>query len=391
MKSIIFHIDVNSAYLSWTSVERLKNGETIDLREIPSIIGGDMKSRRGVVLAKSIPAKRYGIKTGEPVVHALRKCPNLTMVPPNHTLYSEYSKKLMSLLKSFSPNIEKVSIDECYMDFSEQDLTVDEAVNIASMLKERVYETYGFTVNVGISTTKILAKMASDFQKPNKVHTLFLNEIAAKMWPLPVSELYMVGRAAAVTLDKLEIKTIGDLACADVSILVSHMKSHGKLIWNYANGIDDSVVQSSHIDAKNIGSSTTLPYDFESSSEAKKILKSLSMEVASRLKKSGQLAGSIGTEIKYSTFQSASHQMKLDPPTCDAKVIYQSSCRLFDELWNGDPIRLLGVRTAKLTKEAPPMQMNIFDLGKVAKERKADKAMEELQDRFGSHILKKGL
>lgn len=391
MERLIFHIDVNSAYLSWTAVENLKNGSSVDLREIPSIIGGDMASRHGIVLAKSIPAKAYKITTGEPVAHALQKCPNLVMAPPNHKLYSEYSHQLMELLKTFSPAIEQVSIDECYMDFTDYQDKYDSPAAAAALIKDTVRDTFGFTVNVGISSNKLLAKMASDFQKPDKVHTLFPEEVPEKMWCLPVRDLFMVGKSAAATLEKLEILTIGDLAHTDVSILESHMKSHGRLIWEFANGIDDSPVQTEEAELKGVGNSTTLSRDALTSADAKKVLRSLCGQVSSRLKKYGQLAGMVSTEIKYASFTNVSHQMQLPSATDDAGILYHHVCLLFDELWNGEPIRLLGVRTSKLTTEKEPVQMSLFDLPKSQKEQKADKAAEELRKRFGKEIIKKGL
>lgn len=390
MERLIFHIDVNSAYLSWSAVEKLKNGADVDLREIPSIIGGDIASRHGVVLAKSIPAKAYGIKTGEPVSHALNKCPILVSEPPDHKLYSRYSHQLMELLATFCPKIEQVSVDECYMDFTDHIEEYPSSTAAATRIKDTVYDTFGFTVNVGISHNKLLAKMASDFQKPNRVHTLFPEEIPAKMWPLPVGELYMAGKSAVATLQKLEINTIGDLAKTDVNILISHMKSHGRLLWEYANGIDDSPVETEETASKCVGNSTTLPKDAETSQEAKKILLSLCDQVAGRLKKNGQLAGMVSTELKYASFVKVSHQKQLPFSTCNGKELYSAACQLFDELWNGEPIRLLGVRTSKLTQEAEAVQMSLFDLPKTQKEIMADRAMEELQKRFGSDVIKKG-
>ena len=391
MERLIFHIDVNSAYLSWSAVENLKNGSSVDLREIPSIIGGDMSSRHGIVLAKSIPAKVYKITTGEPVAHALQKYPNLVMEPPNHKLYREYSHQLMELLKTFSPAIEQVSIDECYMDFTDFQDKYDNPVTAATLIKDTVRDTFGFTVNVGISNNKLLAKMASDFQKPDKVHTLFPDEIPTKMWPLPVRDLFMVGKSAAATLEKLEILTIGDLAHMDVTILESHMKSHGRLIWEFANGLDDSPVQTEESELKGVGNSTTLSKDAETSADAKKVLRALCDQVASRLKKYGQLAGMVSTEIKYATFTNVSHQRKLPNATDDAATLYHYVCLLFDELWNGEPIRLLGVRTSKLTTEPEPIQMSLFDLPKSQKELKADKAAEKIREKFGEGAIRKGI
>ena len=389
-QKLIFHIDVNSAYLSWTAVEQRKNGATLDQREIPAIIGGDMASRHGVVLAKSIPAKAYHITTGEPVAHALQKCPNLLLVPPDHKLYDSYSRRLMELLITFCPKIEQVSIDECYMDFTGYDRSYKSPTAAAFTIKDKVRDTFGFTVNIGISSNKLLAKMASDFQKPDRVHTLFPEEIPEKMWPLPVRDLFMVGKASAAALEKMEILTIGDLAHTEVTILESHLKSHGRLIWEFANGIDDSPVQTEESDLKCVGNSTTLSKDATTAPEAKKTLYTLCKQVSSRLKRYGQLAGMVSTEIRYATFTNVSHQMQLPAVTDNIDILYHHACLLFDELWNGEPIRLLGVRTSKLATEPEPVQMTLFDLPKTQKELKADQAMEALQAKFGKKIIKKG-
>ncbi len=387
---LIFHIDVNSAYLSWSATEKLRQGSSLDLRAIPSIIGGDMASRHGVVLAKSIPAKAYGIVTGEPVAHALQKCPKLYLEPPDHRLYAQYSQKLMELLARFCPNIEQVSIDECYMDVTEKRNSGDSPAAFAAQIKDTVKNSLGFTVNVGISSNKLLAKMASDFQKPDNVHTLFPEEIPEKMWPLPVRELFMVGKSSAATLNKLEICTIGDLAHTDPKILENHMKSHGKLIWQFANGIDDTQVQTQENELKGVGNSTTLAQNAETAEDARPVLHSLCRQVSARLQKYGQYAGMISTEIRYASFVRVSHQMQLPAAANDEKLLYRYACLLFDELWNGEPVRLLGVRTSKLTDQPEPVQISLFDLPKTQKETKAEQAAKMLQEKFGKDIIRKG-
>lgn len=362
MEKIVFHIDVNSAYLSWSALKRLAAGDSTDLRQIPSIVGGDMERRHGVVLAKSIPAKKYGITTGEPIVNALRKCPSLVIEAPDHTLYHQRSHELMNYLSEICPDIEQLSVDECFMDFTPIKNRFSSPEEAAHFIKDHVRDLFGFTVNIGISDKKVLAKMASDFKKPDMVHTLYSWEIREKMWPLPVSSLYMCGKSSTMALKKLEIRTIGDLAMANKDILVSHLKSHGLLLWEYANGIDDSLVVSTPVEAKGIGNSTTLPKDVSDREEAFRCLLSLSDSVSSRLRKAGQLAGMISVEIKYNDFQTVSHQMSLSAPSNTSQMIYQISCRLFDELWNGSPIRLLGVRSSKLVDLSEPTQLSLFDL-----------------------------
>ena len=393
--SIIFHIDVNSAYLSWTAVEQLKHGAGVDIRTIPAIIGGDQKSRHGVVLAKSIPAKKYGIHTGEPVVNAFRKCPNLRMEPPDHRLYHQYSEKLMDFLRSYTDRIEQVSVDECYMDFTGIAGRFHSPVEGALEIKNEVYRRFGFTVNIGISGNKLLAKMASDFEKPNKVHTLFPEEIPEKMWPLPIGELYLAGRSSVETLQKLESLTIGDLAHTDPMILELHLKSHGRKLWEFANGIDHSMVETEKAEAKGIGNSTTLPKDVVTEEEAKAVLKELAASVGGRLRKAGQKAGMLSVEIKYHTFDSVSHQKQIERPTNQDADIYEISVVLFRELWNREPIRLLGIRSSKLSEEGEPEQLSLFDMEfepeeKRKKKRQLNAALEKIRGKYGTDIVTKG-
>ena len=389
---IIFHIDVNSAFLSWTAIERLSAGETVDIREIPAIIGGDTSKRHGIVLAKSIPAKAYGIQTAEPVVNAFRKCPNLVMVAPNHKRYQEYSDALMAFLSDICPDIEQVSIDECYMNFAPIASRYESPEAAAHSIKNEIYERFGFTVNIGISDRKVLAKMASDFQKPNKVHTLYYAEIKEKLWPLPVSELFSCGQSSVRTLTNLGIRTIKDLAQTPPDILESHLKSHGITLWNYANGIDDSVVETKQTKAKGIGNSTTLPEDVTTKESAHKILLTLAESVGKRLRESHSMAEAVCTEIKYSTFRSTSHQMILDTPTASTDSIYKHACCLFDELWDGSPIRLLGIRTTKLVSEDVPVQLGLFDYDAPISEKqhKLDAALDSIRARYGKDAIKRG-
>lgn len=361
MQPIIFHIDVNSAFLSWSAVEKKKTDASFDLRDIPSIVGGDQTSRHGVVLAKSIPAKAFGIKTGEPIAHALRKCPTLYIEPAVHKMYEEYSKKMFDFLSTFTSDIEKLSIDECFLDFSPIAKQYDSYLACAVQIKDGIKQQFGFTVNIGISSNRLLAKMASDFLKPDRIHTLFPNEIEKKMWPLPVDELYMVGKSSANRLHSVGIHTIGDLAKTDQAYLSREFKSHGVKMWEYANGIDSSVISSKVSPAKGIGNSTTLSKDVKTKEEAFLILLSLCESVSRRLRKSNQLAQSLSVEIKYSDFSSCSHQMSLFSPTDSTDIIYEGSQTLFLELWNHNPIRLLGVRTTKLISSNAPLQMTLFD------------------------------
>lgn len=403
---IIFHIDVNSAYLSWTAVKMLKEGSDIDIRNIPAVIGGSRKTRHGIVLAKSVSAKKYGIVTGEPISNALQKCPDIMIVPPEHDYYEIQSKKCMEVLKGFTPNIEQVSIDECYMDFAGIKNSYENPLMAAYEIKDTIKSELGFTVNIGISDVKVLAKMASDFTKPDKVHTLFKDEIREKMWPLPVEDLFMAGKSSVDTLHKLGIFNIGQLAKSPVNILESHMKSHGRMLWEYANGIDESIVNTHKEELKGVGNSVTLPYDFENIDDIKKVLLQLSEKVGGRLRNGAQLAKTVAVEIKYNDFTKVSRQTTLERPTDSGTEIYNLSKELFYELWNKKPIRLLGVRTANLVEEGEPEQMSIMDMlesGLVSKGegtkgqempqpsrekiKKLDKALDAIKNKYGEDAV----
>ena len=392
MAKVIFHIDVNSAYLSWTATEQLKNGAEIDIRTIPAIIGGDQKSRHGIVLAKSIPAKRYGIHTGEPVANAFRKCSNLKSFPPDHKMYREKSRELMAFLAEFCPNIEQVSVDECYMDATDAIGRGESPVEVATVLKDRVRDNFGFTVNIGISENKLLAKMASDFEKPDKVHTLFPGEIQEKMWPLPMRELFMAGKSSVETLRKLEILTIGDLAKTDPRLVELHLKSHGRMLWEFANGIDRSQVQSEPTENKGIGNSVTLREDLTEEGQVWPVLLELAESVGRRLRKAGQKAGMVSVEMKYYTFQRTSHQQQLQRPGNEDEILYQTAKKLFREMWTGEPIRLLGIRTSKLVEAEEPEQLSLFDLGEEnEKQKRLNEAMDSIRSRFGEGAIQRGV
>ena len=226
---IIFHIDANSAFLSWTAAYRVKVlGDPVDLRDIPSVIAGDKESRHSIILAKSTRAKKYGIRTGEPLFQALQKCPELVIAPPDYELYVTASRKFVEMLRQFSPKVEQYSIDEAWVDMTGTERLWGAPRLAAEKMRSRIWEELGFTVNVGISSNKLLAKMAGDFEKPNKVHTLFPEEMEGKFWPLPVRDLFLVGAATEKKLNLMGIYTIGDLARADVQILKRKLGKHGE-------------------------------------------------------------------------------------------------------------------------------------------------------------------
>lgn len=297
---IVFHVDVNSAYLSWTAVKLLQYGSSIDIREIPSVIGGDIENRHGIILAASISAKELGIKTGEPIFSAMQKCRDLKVYPPDYDWYVKSSNAMVQLLEEYSPKIQRYSIDECFMDCTH---FKDNYKKMAVKVKMRISDELGFNCNIGISTNKLLAKMASDFKPKNTVHTLFKEEISQKMWPLPAGDLFMVGRATKEKLSKLNINTIGDIAKADVNLLVQKMHSHGQLIYEYANGIDNSEIRKcNYLDIKGIGNSITISYDVETYEEACRILLALTESATMRLRENRSLCSLVVVSVKTNNF-----------------------------------------------------------------------------------------
>lgn len=389
MDRIVFHIDVNSAYLSWEAVARLKAGETVDLREIPAAVGGDIETRHGVILAKSIPAKKYGVTTGEPVVDALRKCPDLTLVKPHHQMYREQSHAFIAILQQYSDVIEQFSVDEAFVDMTGSGRLFGTPVEAAHRIRKQIYEELGFTVNIGVSSNKLLAKMASDFQKPDRVHTLFPEEIEQKMWILPVRDLFFVGKAAERRLWSLGIRTIGNLAHTDPQVLSRVLKKHGEVLWRYANGIDDSPVEIEPADAKGYSNSTTLSFDVTSGAEAKSVLRRLTDQVCQRIRQDDVRVETVTVQIRFNDLTRASHQCALPVATNITKEIFDTVCQLFDEMWDGTPIRMLGVSTTKVSREDMGRQMSLFDDTDYAKLEKLDKAMDSIRMRFGSGAVQR--
>lgn len=387
LNRLIFHVDVNSAYLSWEAAYKMQHGEQVDLRKIPSVVGGDEESRHGIVLAKSIPAKKYKIITGETLFSARQKCPNLIIVPPHYDLYVKCSTALNEILQQYTPKIQRFSVDESFLDFSNMQHLYPDYMKLAEEIKERIKNELGFTVNIGISANKLLAKVASDFKKPDRIHTLFPWEIKEKMWPLPVEDLFMVGSATLPKLNRLNIFTIGDLANYDLDILKSVLKSHGVLIWNYANGIDNSEVRkSNHIEMKGIGNSTTIHRDVEDRETAHLVLFSLSEMVGARLRNSQNCCSVISIHVRNSDFTTFSHQRKLYCPTDITRKIAEVSYELFDEKWRVDPIRHMGIHVTQLCSNEF-YQCSLLDNGNNEKERILDKTIDELRLKYGSKSI----
>ncbi|MBO5303913.1 MAG: DNA polymerase IV [Lachnospiraceae bacterium] len=385
--TIIYHIDVNSAFLSWSAKKRLEEQpEEPDIRTITSVIGGDKQKRHGIVLAKSTLAKRFGIVTGEPLIRASEKCPNLQVFSPDFAYYVKQSNAFITLLKEVAPTVEQYSIDEAFCDMTGTKSLYGNPVEFAHTLRERIYRELGFSVNIGVSVNKLLAKMASEFQKPNRTHTLFPEEIPQKMWPLPVGELFFVGRSTEKKLHTLGIHTIGELAACNPAFLTSHFRKHGETIWNYANGRDLDFAASHDVANKGYSNETTLHADVTDAETAKMILLSLAETVGARIRADKAYVSVISVNLVTCDFERYSHQKSLYSATNITEEIYQTACALFDQMWKHEPIRLIGVATSKATFEQS-YQYDLFQSENYEKLSKLNSALDSIRDKYGSNAV----
>lgn len=387
-KRIIFHIDVNNAFLSWTAVYLLKNGYKKDIRMIPSIIGGDEKTRRGIVLAKSPIAKKYKIVTAETIYSAKKKCKNLEIYPPNYKWYYEKSKELMEYLSQYSPSQEQISIDECFLDMTGMNYIYHDIVELAYKIKNEVKLKFGYTVNIGIANNKLCAKMASDFEKPDRVHTLWEEEIKEKMWPLKVERLYMCGKKTTIELNKLGIYTIEDLAKTDQKLLEKNFKLQGKYLHEAANGIDYSKVEKKKRKNSSISITETLPYNYKDETKLKEMLFRQVEEVSRQLRNKNLYCKTIGVIFKNSSFISYSAQTTVSKETNSTKEILEITYQLFENHYKKDEIRLIGVKLAGLSEKSFT-QTSIFEKEEVETEDNSiQETIDFLNNKFGKSLIK---
>ena len=298
---IIFHIDVNSAFLSWSAVKMVREGQP-DIRLVPSVVSGDPSDRRSIVTAASIPAKKIGIKVATPVSMALRTCPQLVIVRGDWPWYKQCSEGFIAICRSYSPVLQQFSIDECFIDMTLR-CSPDDAVQTAVRLKDEIRDRLGFTVNVGVGANKLRAKMASDFEKPDKVHTLWESEVSAKMWPLPVRDLLWVGRKTEERLVANGIKTIGALARIGMGTLTQLVGGKfAQQLHENANGQDDSTVETEVAEAKSYSAERTFKEDLLDPKDIDRALFNVACIVAHRIRRDAFRASSVSMFIKYKDF-----------------------------------------------------------------------------------------
>lgn len=380
------HIDVNNAFLSWTALELLQNGSKYDIRNSYAVIGGDPSARKGIVLAKSNPAKKQGVVTAETLYSAKKKCPVLRVYKPNYSFYQKMSNSMFQLLYKYTPDIEIASIDECYLDYTPIKHIYGDPLDFAKKIQSEIYENLGFTVNIGIANNKLCAKMASDFEKPFKIHTLYENEIILKMWPLKVGELFGIGKKTVPKLEKLNIYTISDLANSDLDKLSKYFKNQAQYLINRANGIDESKVVSTPPERKGIGNEITLPKDIETKDEVFNCFKILSEQISARLKKMEKYALTITIILKDNLFTRSTHQKKLLNAIRNSEDILKIAKELYLEMKYEKPIRLIGIRVNNLT-DMVIHQVSIFE-SNIEENIKLEKTVNDLKEKYGTKIIK---
>ena len=380
MKRVIFHIDVNSAFLSWSAVKLLTEGGP-DIRLVPSAVSGDPSDRRSIITAASIPAKKLGIKTAIPVSMALRKCPNLVIVHSDWEWYRHCSTSFIDICRLYSPVLQQFSIDECIIDMTFR-LYRKDAAEVARALKDEIKEKLGFTVNVGVGSNKLLAKMASDFEKPDKVHTLWQDEVQEKMWPLPAGDLLWVGKKTRERLSAYGIYTIGDIARLPENSLARIVgKKFAAQMHDNANGIDNEPIITEFQEAKSISVERTFAKDIVNPEELDREMFKVACTVAHRLRRQGFRCSCVSMFIKFTDFSVAQKQCQISGPTDVTALILNEARRMLSDMWDGTaPIRQVGIGLSKFTKEETE-QLMLFEDPKLSFYREWDRKYDEQKAR----------
>ncbi|MBQ9011480.1 MAG: DNA polymerase IV [Bacilli bacterium] len=389
MQRIIMHIDVNNAFLSWTAILLLKQGYKYDIRKSYAVIGFEESKRHGIVLSKSTPIKKLGVKTAEPIFMAKKKCPNLKVYKPNYEFYKKMSNAMFDLIKNYTPDIEKMSIDECFLDYGPIKHLYGDEIKFAYKIKNEIKNKLGFTVNVGVANNKLCAKMASDFTKPDRVHTLFEDEVDKKMKPLPIEDLFFIGKKTSSKLHKLGIHTIYDLSVQNLEKLYPYFKNQAYKMISWANGIDDSLLETGKVVTKGISNSTTLIHNLIHKEDVYEVLESISENLARQLRREKRYASVVRVQLKNSSFQNYTHQKKLENATNSQSVIFETAKKLCDDMWKDEPIRLVGLGVDGLTEEMV-YQTSLFDeVEDVLQNRKLDEVLDNIKNKFGFNIIDK--
>ena len=379
----ILHSDCNNFYASVECVYDPK------LRGKPIAVCGDPAERHGIVLAKSDAAKKCGVKTGEAIWMARKKCPDLLVVPPCGEKYVRFSHMMRDIYGEYSDRVEPFGLDESWLDISGRD-----GLEIASRLRKRAKKELGITLSVGVSFNKVFAKLGSDMHKPDATTVISPENYREKIWPLPASDLLFIGRATMGRLYAFGLRTIGDIVRSDPETLRTVFGKNGETLYGYAAGKDDSPVMpvDQHDDIKSVGNSTTPAFDIGDYEDARRVLYLLCDSVAERMRKKQVRCRTVTLWVRDTELNSATHQMKLRRPTDLSAALIEASLQLLRESWDGQrPLRSLGVQGCDLLEKEKCDQLSIFQEQKARRQAILEQTVDQVHARFGADALYRGI
>ena len=386
MDRTILHCDLNGFF---ASVELLNHPE---LQDKPVAVCGDPESRHGIILAKNEPAKAYGIKTAETIWQAQRKCPDLVLLPSHHSEYRKYSKLINELYERYTDLVEPFGIDESWLDVTgSMHLFGGSGQAVADRLRREVKKQFGLTISVGVSFNKIFAKLGSDYKKPDATTVITRENFRDIVWPLPVTDLLFVGRSAAETLSRYGVRTIGELAAFDCNSLMSLLGKQGELLWQYANGLEDSPVApaGTYVPPKSIGNGTTFSHDLQGKDQLREGLRPLAEQVAFRLRKHHMKCATLQLTIRDPHFRDICRQRPLSAPTYTSLELLRAAMEILSDCWSEDaPVRALTLTAQSLIPENQAVeQINLFDSNapqRRAKREALERTLDQLRSKYGT-------
>lgn len=392
MRRVVFLVDMNAFFIS---CESTRHPEIIGK---PAAVAGDPKNRSGIILTANYEARKFGVKTTMVLHEALKLCPNMLIIPPDHHFYEQKSREVMNILSRYTPIIEQNSIDEAWLDMTGCEGIYGKPSESAKQIMEQIKNESGLWCSIGISENKFLSKMASEMKKPLGITELWKEDIKVKLWSLSIQSMYGVGKQTASKLQSMQIETIGHLALSDKEYLEKKLGKTGAEIYQLANGIDNSkVTPHSSDDMKSIGRSVTLSEDITDIEHAKIILMQLSDEVGMSARKYGKKGHTVQISIKYSSFQTITRQRTV-PATYLVKEIYSAGAELLKKNWSKQPIRLLGISISGFDDDSNAEQISMFQLPEMVHEEndkdKVDKietAISTIRQKYGSSIINRAI
>ncbi|THF83878.1 DNA polymerase IV [Cohnella fermenti] len=385
---VILHMDMNAFYCSVHAAEEpgIYKGKA-------TAVAGSVEMRKGIVVTSSYEARARGVRTGMTVRQAQNLCPELLLIRPDFDLYRRYSKAFLRISRSYTPLVEAMSIDECYMDITGSG-QFGTPLEIADEIQRRVREDLSLPCSIGIAPNKLLAKMASDMRKPNAITVLRRRDVPALLWDKPCQTLFGIGKKSAEKLERMNIRTIGQLANADAKMLADKFGVYGEWMKRAANGIDNSPVEPEREAAKSIGHTTTLPADLTEREQYRHVLLNLADQTTRRLRKHGMLSSTVSITIRDPDMKTITRATTLDAPTESTDEVYRVACSLMDRHWkSGQPVRLLGITLQGLSeKKTTPVQLDLFSYEEAPRKEELNKVMDRLRDKYGeSAVLTAGM